>query len=118
MWASHPEERGSDGGVSPHVCDHMVVPARGVVLAQCNPSGSAVDAGLDATVRALPAARAANSGVLYVQHALHVSPWTPLINAQRVAQFYHYCTEVIEEFAYSVWHPVGLGDRPNADTHM
>jgi hypothetical protein len=87
VWASHPEEHGSDGGVSPHVCDPMVVPARGVVLAQCNPSGSAVDAGLDATACALPAARAANSGVLYVQHALHVSPWTPLSNAQRVAQF-------------------------------
>ena len=26
--------------------------------------------------------------------------------------------EVIEEFAYSVWHPFGLGDRPNADTHL
>jgi len=70
----------------------MVVPALGVVLRWCNRLGSAVDAGLDATARALRAERAANGGVVYVQHALHVSPRAPPINAQRVAQFYYYCT--------------------------
>ena len=92
MWTSCPEEQLSDGGVSPHVFDYMVVPDRGVILAQCNPPGSAVDAGLDAAARALWAERAANGGVVYVQHALHVSPRAPPINAQRVAQFYHHCT--------------------------
>src|SRR5215467_984652 len=52
VWASRPEDLVSDGGVSPHVFDHMAVPARGVVLHWCNPLGSAVDTGLDATARA------------------------------------------------------------------
>ena len=66
MWASHHEDLMSDWVVSPHVFDHMVVPDRGVVLARCNPPGSAVDAGLDAAARALRAERAADAGVLYV----------------------------------------------------
>ena len=32
VWASRPEALVSDGGVSPHVFDHRVVPALGVVL--------------------------------------------------------------------------------------
>ena len=39
MWASHHEERCSDGVVSPHVCDPMVVPYRRVVREWCNPVG-------------------------------------------------------------------------------
>jgi hypothetical protein len=65
------------------------VPDRGVVLDRCNPPGSVVDAGLDAAARALRAERTADGSVLYVQHALHVSPRAPPINAQRVARFYH-----------------------------
>ena len=42
------EDLVSDGGVSPPVCDPLVVPDPGVVLTRCNPRGSAVDAGLDA----------------------------------------------------------------------
>src|SRR5712692_7193356 len=62
----------------------MVVPARGVVRDRCNPPGSAVDAGLDAAARARRAARAADGGVVDVQHALHVSPRAPPIHAPRV----------------------------------
>src|SRR5262249_15175591 len=53
VWASHHEDLVSDGGVAPPVCDPMGVPARGVVLARCNPPGSAVDAGRDTAARAL-----------------------------------------------------------------
>src|SRR6266849_4880277 len=67
VWASRPEDLLSDGVVSPHVFDHMVVPALGVVLHWCNRLGSAVDAGLDATARALRAERAANGAVVYEQ---------------------------------------------------
>jgi len=81
VWASHHEELWSDGVVSPHVFDPMVVPTRGVVLDRCNPAGSAVDAGLDAAARALRAERAADGGILSVQYALHVSPRAPPIHA-------------------------------------
>jgi len=84
VWASRHEDLVSDGVVSPHVCDHMVVPDRGVVLARCNPPGSAVDAGLDAAARARRAERAADGGVVYVPQALQVSPRAPPIHAQRV----------------------------------
>ena len=70
VWASRHEDLVSDGVVSPHVFDHMVVPDRGVVLARCNPPGSAVAAGLDASARALQAARAADGDVVYVLQAL------------------------------------------------
>jgi hypothetical protein len=90
--ASRPEDLVSDGGVSPHVFDHRVVPALGVVLHWYNPLGSAVDAGRDATARARWAECVANGGVVSVQHALHVSPRALPINAQRVAQFDHYRT--------------------------
>jgi len=85
MWASRHEDLVSDSVVSPHMFDHMGVPARGVVLTRCNPPGSAVDACRDATARALWAARAADGGVVYVPQALHGSPSVPPINAQRVA---------------------------------
>jgi len=92
MWTSHHENLLSDGVVSPHVFDPMVVPDRGVVLARCNPPESAVDAGLDAAVRVRRAERAADGGVWYVPHALHVSPNAPPIHAQQLACFDHYRT--------------------------
>ena len=52
VWASRHEERCSAGGVSPHVCDPMVVPKRSVVHDWCNPVGSAVDPGRDAAAHA------------------------------------------------------------------
>ena len=64
VWASRHEDLVSDGVVSSHVFDPMVVPNRGVVLARCNPPWSAVDAGLDAAARARRAARAADGGVI------------------------------------------------------
>ena len=63
VWASHHEELCSDGVVSPHVCDPIVVPHRWVRLDGCNPSGSAVDTCLDAAARARRAERAAAGGV-------------------------------------------------------
>ena len=92
VWASRHEDLVSDGVVSPRVFDPMVVPDRGVVLARCNPPGSAVDACLDAATRARRAARAADGGVVYVPQALHVSPNAPPLHAQRVARFDHYRT--------------------------
>ncbi len=92
VWASHHEELCSDDVVAPHVCAHMVVPHRWVVLDGCNPSESAVDACLDAAARVLRAARAADDGVVYVPQALHMSPSAPPINAQRVARFDPYRT--------------------------
>ena len=82
VWASRHEDLVSDGVVSLPVCDHMGVPERGVVLARCNPPGSAVDAGLDAATRARRAERAADGGVVYVQQALLVLPCAPPITAQ------------------------------------
>ena len=81
-WVSRHDGLVSDGVVAPHVCDHMVIPARGVVRDRCNPLGSAVDTGLDATARARRAERAADGGVVYVPQALHVSPRAPPITAQ------------------------------------
>ena len=87
MWPSHHEERGSDGAVSPHVCDHRVVPKRGVVPDRCNPSGAAEDACGDALAWARRAERAADGGVLYVPQALSVSPRAPRITAQRIRDY-------------------------------
>jgi len=92
VWASRHEDLVSDGVVSPHMFDHMIVPARGVVLTRCNPLGSAVDACRDVAARALWAERAADGGVVYVPQALQVSPSAPPINAQRVARFDHFYT--------------------------
>jgi hypothetical protein len=90
VWASQHEERGSDDGVAPPVGDHRIVPHRRGVFDQCNPSGSATDAGLDAAVRVRGAARAVDDGVVYVPQALHGSSSAPPITAQRVARFDHY----------------------------
>ena len=54
------------------MCDHRVVPDRGVVPDRCNSSGSAVDACSDATAWARRAERAADGGVVYVPRALSV----------------------------------------------
>ena len=63
VWASHHEELCGDGVVAPPVCAHMVVPCRWVVLDGCNPSWSAVDAGLDAAAWTRRAERTAAGGV-------------------------------------------------------
>src|SRR5262245_17675690 len=39
VWASHPEERGSDDVVAPPVCDHRVVPPRWGCLSGATPRG-------------------------------------------------------------------------------
>src|SRR6266446_7540575 len=90
VWASHPEERGSDDVVAPPVCDHRVVPHRWVVCDRCNPSGSAADAGHEAAAWVRGSARAAEDGVVDVPQALHGAPGAPPITAQRVARFDHY----------------------------
>src|SRR6266516_7214092 len=90
VWASHPEERGSDEVVAPAVCDHRVVPHRWVVCDRCNPSGSAADAGHDAAAWVRGSARVAEDGVVDVPQALHGAPGVPPITAQRVARFDHY----------------------------
>jgi hypothetical protein len=92
VWASRHEDLVSDGVVSPHVFDPMVVPDRGVVRARCNPPGSAVDADLDAATRARRAACAVGGGGVDVPQALQVSPSAPPIPAQRVARCDHYRT--------------------------
>src|SRR5712691_11587750 len=90
VWASHPEERGSDAVVAPPVGAPRVVPHRWGVFDRRNPSGSPADAGHDAAARVLGAARAADDGVVDVPQALHGSPSAPPITAQRVARFDHY----------------------------
>jgi hypothetical protein len=90
VWASHPEERGSDDVVAPPVCDHRGVPHRWVVCDRCNPSESAADAGHDAAARVRGAARAADDGVVYLPQAFHGSPSAPPIHAQRGARCDHY----------------------------
>ena len=92
VWASHHEELCGDGVVAPPVCAHMVVPCRWVVLDGCNPSWSAVDAGLDAAAWTRRAERAAAGGVVDVPRAFSGSPRAPRINAQRGAQFDPYNT--------------------------
>ena len=89
VWASHPEERGSDDGVAPPVGDHRVVPHRWVVCERGNPSGAAADAGHEAAARVRGAARAADDGAVEVPQALHGSPSAPPIPAQQVARCDH-----------------------------
>jgi hypothetical protein len=90
--ASHHEALCSDGVVSPHMCDHRVVPARSVVPERCNSSGSAMDASNDAPAGARRAERAVDDAVVYVRRALYMSPSVPRINAQHVARFDPYYT--------------------------
>jgi hypothetical protein len=52
-------------------------PHRWVALDGCNPSGAAVDTGLEAATRARRAVRAVDDGVWYVPQALQVSPNAP-----------------------------------------
>ena len=92
VWAPRHEDLVSHDGVSSHVCDPMVVPHCWAGLDRGNPSGSAGDACRDAAAQARRAARAVDGGVVSVPQALSVSPSTPPIHAQRVAQFDHYCT--------------------------
>src|SRR5712691_6236139 len=92
VWASHHEERGSDGAVSPPMCDHRVVLHRCVVREWCNPSGSTVATCLNAAARTLRAARAVQGDVLSVWQVLHGTPSAPPIPAQRVARFDDHCT--------------------------
>src|SRR5215831_14638661 len=72
--------------VSPPVCGHQGVPARDVVPARCNSSGSTVDISSDALAGAQRAERVADDGVVYILRALSVSPSAPRINAQHVAR--------------------------------
>ena len=51
VWASHPEERGSDDVVAPPVGDHRVVPHRWGGCDRCTPSGAAAGAGHEAAAR-------------------------------------------------------------------
>jgi len=92
VWAAHHEELCSDGIVAPLVFDPLVGPDLEVVLEWCTPPGAAVDTGLDAATHARRAQCPADGGVVYVLQALHVSPSVPLIHAQRVPRFDHYCT--------------------------
>ena len=92
VWASHHEERGSDGAVSPPMCDHRVVLHRCVVREWCNPPGSTVATCLNAAARTLRAARAVQGDVLSVWQVLHGTPSAPPIPAQRVARFDDHCT--------------------------
>src|SRR2546422_5610267 len=92
VWASHHEERGSDGAVSPPMCDHRVVLHRCVVREWCNPSGSTVATCLNAAARTRRAARAVKGDVLSVWQVLHGTPSAPPIPAQRVARFDDHCT--------------------------
>src|SRR2546428_713165 len=92
VWASHHEERGSDGAVSPPMCDHRVVLHRCVVREWCNPSGSTVATCLNAAARTRRAARAVKGDVLSVWQVLPGTPSAPPIPAQRVARFDDHCT--------------------------
>jgi len=92
VWASHHEERGSDGAVAPPMCDHRVVLHRCVVREWCNPSGSAVATCLNAAARTRRAARAAQGDVVSVWQVLPGTPSAPPIPAQRVARFDDHCT--------------------------
>ena len=65
-------------GTSPHRC---------VVLDWGNPPGAAVDPRLDPAASALRAERAADGGVVHVQHRLYLSSSAAPINAQWVGPF-------------------------------
>ncbi len=70
VWASHHEERGSDGAVAPPMCDHRVVLHRCVVREWCHPSGAAVAPGLHAAARTRRAARVVQGDVVSVWQVL------------------------------------------------
>ena len=87
--ASHHVALCSDGVVAPHGFAPLIGSDLGGVLDRCDPPGAAVDAGFEAATQARRAERTADGGVVDVHQALHVSPNTPRINAQRVARFDH-----------------------------
>src|SRR5712691_4410579 len=91
-WASHHEERGSDGAMAPPRCAHRVVLHRCVVREWCTPSGSAVATCLHAAARTRRAARAVKGDVVSVWQVLYETPSAPPISAQRVARFDDHCT--------------------------
>ena len=86
VWTARHNDLVSDGVVSPHMIDPMVVPDRGVVVTRCNSLGSARDTNLDAAARVLGAEHAVDGGVVSVPQVFHTSPSTPPINAQRIAR--------------------------------
>jgi hypothetical protein len=84
VWASRHEDLVSPDGVSPHVCNPMVVPHGAVVLERGNSSGSVGGACRDAAAQAQRAERAVDGGGVSVPQALDVSPRALRIHAQRV----------------------------------
>jgi hypothetical protein len=92
VWASRHEALVSHDGVSPHVCDPLVVPHGEAVLERGNPLASAGDTCRDAATQARRAERAVEGGVVSVPQALDVSSSALRIHAQRVARFDHDCT--------------------------
>jgi len=82
----------SDGAVSPPVCGHRSVPARGVVPERCHASGAAVDARRDTPAWVWRAECEADGSVVDIPRALSVVPGSPWIIAQHVARFYSYPT--------------------------
>jgi hypothetical protein len=92
VWPSQHEKRGSDGAVSPPMCDHRVVLHHCVVREWCNPSGSAVATCLNAAARTRRAERAVQGDVVSVWQILHRTPSAPPISAQRVTRFDDHCT--------------------------
>src|SRR5262249_6300693 len=74
VWASHHEELCSDGSVAPHGFAPLVGPGCGVVLERCHLLGAAVDASLDAALRARRAERTADGGVVSVPQVIQQLP--------------------------------------------
>ena len=66
VWASHHEERGSDGAISPPMCAHRGCLHHYVVWEWCTPSRAAVATCLNAAARMRRAARAVQGDVLSV----------------------------------------------------
>jgi hypothetical protein len=93
-WRTGLAARGmcSDGVVSPPVCGHRGVAARGVVPERCRSSGAAVDACRDTPPGARRAARTADGSGVDVSRALSWSPRAPWIPAQRGARLHPYST--------------------------
>jgi hypothetical protein len=92
VWASHYEERGSDGAGAPPMCDHRVVLQRCVGREWFHPAGAAVAPGLHAAARTRRAARAVQDTVVSGWPVLPGTPNAPPIPAQRVARFDGHCT--------------------------
>src|SRR2546428_13983880 len=91
VWASHHEERGSDGAVAPPMCDHRVVLHRCVVREWCHPSEAAVAPGLHAAARMRRAARAVQGDVVTVRQFLPCTARNPPISAEPGAPINDQC---------------------------